>query len=293
MAPFRDKSVIWDGDGANGKYVDKGGFKYDIVSKTIVKTPFGEDMPRCFLANSPKEAEAIYLEFEKTLNSITYSYSVSTGLDKSDLFGEALIGLARASRDWDPKRSDNFKSYALFIIKDTLNEFVRNSSASIAVPSYIKKANSNLVKIKYICEQHNVCWETVVYENKFPVSFEKHEIDQCHLIISNISRAAERAGVKYSKFIERIELIPEDIEFVNQSAPETHKREMEIVEASLIVEKLKEYMDDDELAICERIMADLSFEQIGAELNRTKAWVSTKLSNLKKKILSMMEDETL
>jgi RNA polymerase sigma factor (sigma-70 family) len=291
MTPFRDKSVKWDGNNAAGRYENKDGYKFDVISQTILKK--AEEMPEYFLADTPIEAENIYGRFEKILNNLAYSYSISTGINKSDLFGEALIGLARAYRDWDPSRSDNFEVYAKFVIRDTLNEFVRSNSAIISVPAYIKKANSNLKNIKSICEEHNVDWKTFVIEREVSKKMNMENALKCSKLIGNIISAAERAGVPYEKFVERIETIPSDMEYVEQIPHEVHKRSSEMLEAACIVEKLKEYMTEQELLICEGIMLDKSFDEIGISLGKSKSWVSGKLRKLKKKILSMMEDDIL
>lgn len=291
MTPFREKSIKWDGNDDDGRYKNKGGYKFDIITQTVLKK--SEDMPACFLADTPKEAEHIYKQFEKILNHFAYSYSVSTNISKSDLFGEALIGLARAYRDWDPSRSDSFEIYARFVIRDTLNEFVRSNSAIISVPAYIKKANSNLKKVKSICEEHGVDWVAFVIDQQIPNDMHMESALKCSKLVGNIILAADRAKVDYVKFVERIELIPEDVEYVEQIPHEVHKRDSETLEAAIIVEKLKEYMTDQELLICEGIMLDKSFDEIGNDLGKTKSWVSGKLKALKKRILSMMEDGTL
>ena len=291
MTPFREKPLKWDGNTDDGRYENKGGYKFDVITQTVLKK--SEDMPACFLADTPIEAENIYKQFEKILNHFAYSYSISTGISKADLFGEALIGLARAYRDWNPDRSDNFEVYARFVIRDTLNEFVRSNSAIISVPSYIKKANSNLKRVKAVCEEHNVDWRTFVIEREVPNEMNMENALKCSKLIGNLISAAERAGVDYAKFVERVELVPEDMEYIDQTPPEIHKRDSETLEAAIIVEKLKEHMTEQELLICEGIMLDKSFDEIGADLGKSKSWVSGKLKALKKRIISMMEDGTL
>jgi len=297
MTPFKDKPINWDGNDDDGRYKNKGGYKFDVITQTVLKKT--EEMPAYFLADTPVEAENIYNRFEKILNNLSYSYSISTGMSKSDLFGESLIGLARAYRDWDPTRSDNFEAYAKFVIRDTLNEFVRSNSAIISVPVYIKKANSNLKKIKMICEKLNIDWKIVIVEKTTSeevyssCGIFSSDIEKCLDLAKNISLAAKRAGVAYEKFVERIEVIPTDTEYVEQVPNEIHKRNSETLEAACIVEKLKEYMTEQELLICEGIMLDKSFDEIGATFGKSKSWVSGKLTALKKRILSMMEEGTL
>lgn len=291
MTPFREKPVEWDGDDANGRYKNREGFKYDIVTKTVVKK--AEHMPKCYLADTQKEAEAIYSQFEKVLNKLASSYAINTGLSKADLFGEGLIGLGRAYRDWDPKRSDNFRTYAIFRIKDALGEFVRDNASAISVPSYIKKAHANIREIKAICEATSIDCLTVIEEQELPDELDIEDAIRCASLVKNLINAAKRAGTSYEKFLERIKLIPEDVEYIDQTPPEVHRREIEMLEAAIVVEKLKEHMDDTELSICEGIMLDRSYEEIGKELGKSKAWVAGKLKALKERIIIMMQDGKL
>lgn len=291
MTPFRDRPVKWDGLDNNGRYKNKDGYKFDIVTKTVVKKP--EEMPLYFLADTPEEAEAIYSRFKKTLNNFAYSYAMSTNLNRTDLFGEALIGLARAYRDWDPLRSNDFEAYARFVIKDALNEFVRDNLTIVTIPAYVKKANANLKKIKSICAAYDIDWKRLVIDQKVSTKMNTEDSIVCTKLIENLLLAAKRAKVDYVKFIERIELVPENVEYTDQTPFEVHKRESEMCEAAMIVEKLKEYMDKQELAICTGIMEDKSFDEIGKEMKRSKSWVSGKLKNLRERIILMMEEGTL
>ena len=288
MSPFRNKPVKWTGDD-NSCYKNNGGYKYDIVNKTIVKR--AEDMPACYLADTLKEAEYIYSQFEHTLNELARSYSINTGLNKADLFSEGLIGLGRAYRDWDPDRSDNFKTYAIYRIKDSLGEFVRNNSSTVSVPSYIKKAYANLREIKSICEAAEIDYDAVAEKQELPDGLDVADAVRCAELISNLINAANRAKIKYCNFLDRLTLIPEDVEYIEQAPPEVHQRKIEMLEAAVVVEKLKEYMDKEELAICDGIMLDKSYAQIGKELGRSKSWVSGKLKKLKERILIMVRKD--
>ena len=291
MTPFRQKPVKWDGEDEDGRYENKGGFKFNIMTHSVVRQD--EKMPKHFLADTPEEAVAVYDRYEKLLNNMAYSYAISTGLSKVDLFGESLIGLARAYRDWDVSRGGSFRTYAIYKIKDALNECVRENSATISVPAYVKKANSNLRELKSICEQYDIDWQELAIEQEIPDELEMDDAVRCTRLVENLIRAADRAKVDYEKFIDRVSFIPEDADFSEQIAPEISKREQERLEAALVVEKLKEHMDDDELAICDGIMKEKSFDEIGKELGKSKAWVSGRLSKLRDRIIEMMEAGTL
>lgn len=262
-------------------------FKYDIVKQSVVKKT--ENMPLYFLANTLEEAEETYNKFSGLLNKIAYSYATTTGLHKGDLFGEALMGLAVAKRDWDPKRSKSFKSYAVFRIKDTLNEFVRNNNSLVSVPSYVKKSNNHIRELIGLCEWAQANPKEFIMEKEIPEELDIDDAYRFDELISLLDSAAKRAKVDYKTYVERVFELPKDVDQKDQSSKEIDGRQQEILEAALVVEKLKEYMDEEELAICDGIMADLSYSEIGKKLGKSKGWVSIKLACLRERIISKMK----
>jgi RNA polymerase sigma factor (sigma-70 family) len=291
MSPFKEKLVQWDGDEKGGRYKNLNGFKYDIVAKTMAKK--AEDMPACYLAETPKEAQALYDRFEKFLNIKSSAYAKTTGLSKADLFGEGLIGLGRAYRDWDPSRSDDFTVFAKFRIKDALNEFVRGNISTVSVPVYIRKSQANYMEVKSICEAANVDFDYVIKEQELPDELEPNDAIRIHNLILNINRYAERAKISYEEMLNRIVLVPNETEIQEYIEPEDHKREIEKVEATIVVEKLKAHMNENELLICDGIMKGKSYLQIAKEMGMSKGWVSGQLKQLKERIIKMIHDGRL
>lgn len=99
-----------------------------------------EEFRKCFLADTEKEGVKLLKEFDSTLKLLANKSSILTGLDEKDLYQEGVIGLARANRDFDEERSDNFHIFAIYKIKDALREFGTTQSISIKSPQYTKDA---------------------------------------------------------------------------------------------------------------------------------------------------------
>jgi RNA polymerase sigma factor (sigma-70 family) len=277
MTPFREKPVKWKKeDNHTGRYKNVDGFKFDIIKQTVVIRP--ETMSKYFLADTPEEAEALYNRYSGLLNALAYSYAISTGLQKDDLFGEALIGLGRAYRDWNINRSDDFKMYAVYRIKDALNEFTRNNIASVAVPAYIKKSHNHVIELKTIFAKYNLS----IYDNIIDI-IKTNDKHRCNYLIDKLKKAANRAKVDYKKFIERVEYIPENCIF-NENV--LYDENEESLETALTIKKLQTYMDSTELSICQDIMKGISYDQIGKEFNKNSVWVRRKLDKLRDKIIA-------
>lgn len=281
MTPFRDKKVKWeDNDSATGRYKNVDGFKFDIIKQTIVRQP--EMMPKHFLADTPEEAEVLYKQYSNLLNALAYNYAISTGLQKVDLFGEALIGLGRAYRDWDNNRSDNFKTYAIYRIKDALNEFTRSNMTSVTVPSYIKKSHTHVVKLKSIFSEYDLSTDTVLLCGKIDKRIEGSDKKKCIYLVDKLNKAATRAKVNYRKFVERVEYIPEDSVFDDSILYNDEKS----LETTLMIKNLQTHMDPIELALCQDIMSGFSYEEIGNKFNKNSVWVRRKLDKLRDKIIA-------
>lgn len=266
-------------------------FKYDVIHKTSVDSY--DKLPKFFFADNPIDAEKLYFKFKKLLNSISYSYAISTGIPKSDLFGEALLGLAKANCDWDNKRSDCFRTYAIFRIKDVLNEYVRKNSQIITIPSYIKKANTLLNRIKGLLEKFEIgpddIYKVINTSDISSIEIPYSSKETCKEMLSSLNSAAIRAGVEYEAFVKRVEYLPIGIDLdttVNNKFQETDKEQLR---AAIMVGKLKKYMNKNELLICNGIMKDLTYKEIGRGFEKSDAWVGKQLKNLKKKLLARIK----
>jgi RNA polymerase sigma factor (sigma-70 family) len=288
--PFRSSPVKWENeDGSNSRYKNVGGFKYDVIKKSVVYSK--EEMPKYFLADTSEEAEALYKDYDKLLNNMSFSYAKATGVSKSDLFGEALIGLGRARRDWNEGRSTDFKILAIYYIKDALNEFVRKNSLTVHVPAYIKKSHYNLEELKRLLDLHDIGHD-IVYSGSINIDLPGSIEEQVRDIIIKLHYAAERADVPYEKFIDRIEYIPTvSIDDLIGPSVEEVVRHKERIEAALIVDRIKEYMDDEELSIAEGIMEGKSYREISEEHGQPAHWSHYKIKRFRDRLLKTMEEK--
>jgi RNA polymerase sigma factor (sigma-70 family) len=275
--PIRQKPKKWNEEKDTTRYKNVDGYKYDILKQTMVYDY--EEMPKFFLADSEKDAEKLFNDFSKILNKLSYSYATLTGLDKSDLFGEALIGLGRASRDFDKGRSDNFKNFAIMKIKDALNEYARKNSLSVSIPNYILLAHRNIEILKKNLEVNHI-------ENIKDLPEENNQVVL-------LKRAAERANITLDELIERSEFIPSDVEYkeyFDVETPSTIEEDQDRIFKILTVRKLLSLMDETEKKIADGIMEGKSYMEIGAEFGKTDAWVVYKLNKFRERLKVKKED---
>lgn len=269
--PVRDKPVKWDGEHEKGRYKNVNGYKYDVLKQTVVHET--EEMPAYFIADTQEEAEKIYNDYSGILNGLSYTYSQSTGIDKSDLFGEALIGLGRAYRDFDPERNNNFKNFAILKIKDALNEYTRKNSTSISVPAYIKSANSKIEKLKEILGENHIEDLSNLPRNK-----------KTEHLIELLENIAERAGIETRKLLERATYIPSNTVYDEDYIVEFNNNPEENMERHLMVKQLIDSMGEVEKSIAEGIMSGKTYEEIAQEHGKSPSWVIYKLKKFKERL---------
>lgn len=277
--------------------MDNKKFKYDIIHKTSIDTY--EKLPKFFLADDPIEAEELYAKFSNLLNSISYTYSTISGIPKSDLFGEALLGLARANRDWNTIYDSNFATYVAFRIKDVLNEYIRCNAQIVTIPSYIKKASILLNKIKRLLKKFEVdsndIYKVIIVGDVKNINIPNKQKRVCKKMLETLVAASIRAKADYTKFIERIECLPTDVIIDNQTEPKSQRFSDEELNAAILVEKLKKYMNKNEIAICNGIMIGLTYKEIGIKFvpSRSDAWVAKQIKELRKKLLTKIGKEDI
>jgi len=258
--------------------------KYDVVQITKTK----EGFPTFFLADNQAEAEEIYLTFSSTLNYWAYNYALATGLNKGDLFSEALIGLAKAKRDFDPDRSSNFRNFAIQKIKDELNRHVRKFHTIVSVPAYIKNANRNVYKLIDLLLSNgasNDTINTILTGGKTEVP--EHIADECDRLITYLEKAAIRAKVTFVELVDRSGSLPSSLCYEDEVEVDSDTEEQ--MYAALVVESLKKYMTDIELEIAESIMEGKTYKEIGEEHNRSDAWVAGKLKKMRERLLKKIQ----
>lgn len=233
-----------------------------------------------FLGNSEEEAEKTFLEYEGLLNKIANSYSEATGIDKGDLFGEAITGLAKAKRDHNPKKAA-LSTYAVRIITDILNEYSRRNAMAVSVPSYIQKAHGIIERIKGLLIAHNLNFGTTTINGSGEVP-EDIKVNYDYLV-GKLTNAANRAGISMEVLITRAEFAPISIEC------EVDELEMEVIASSeALVAELKTWMTDEEWFISQGVMEDKTYDQIGIELGMSGSNVGLIFKDLRAKIKNRM-----
>jgi len=269
-------------------------YKFEII-KTIPITK-NVDLPRYILAESQEKAEKIYKNFSNMLNKMAYRYSQITGLEKADLFGEAVLGLAEAYKTWSEistssikKTHITFKMHANFFIKDYLNEYIRHNVTSVKIPSYLMKAINNFRKFKNELNTFNITdkeIELLIVNNNLKTIntlITKNVYVKVSKILKNLNSAAERASITIKELYDRSNLISFYTEELNINI--NNNLSEESINTAILINDLKTKMNDNELLISNYIMDGYTIIEIGKLMGKSTHWVRYQLKKFKDKVL--------
>lgn len=260
-------------------------YKYEIVSTHSHNNPQDSEFPPYMLGNTLLEAEQTFNAFESYINNIADMYATASNIDKEELFGDAVIALGRAKRDFNPSIG-HFIPYAKFLILDSMNECVRRNRTLIKVPSYVSKSNIIINRVKrlseeYIVDNHNVMLDDVDTMDEIPADIKL----QIHKDRGLLCNAAMRAGITYEELIERAEFTPlvifEHDNYIDKVPLEV---EHESVIDKMIVNCVLPLLTKDELSVANLLMSDMNRNDISKILKRSDDWVLNRMKGIKTKI---------
>jgi hypothetical protein len=263
--------------------------KIDIVSST--STEGREKFLPYYLGNTAEEAETTYKDFLKLVETMANSYSRATSVPYEDYFGEAITGLARAKRDWDPSRGQcKFRNFAILKIKNALNECCRKNNSIVSVPDYIKKANRYINNIKAILYWYDSISRDdirfiIITSNAYSPITEEVLLSDIEKIEVELSKF-DRLSNNNEELFDRAEFIPSNEEYEEGITPnEAHDREQYYLGIMSTVSSLEERMTSEELHVARGIMAGKTYDEIGRSHipQRSVAWVWSKLADMKEK----------
>lgn len=231
------------------------------------ETESSESSMPYLLGDTLEETQELYQQYEKDLNTLAYSYAKTYGLDKSDLFIEALLGLSKAVDSFDNTRSDDFNTYAITKIKDSLEVFVRRMRSVVSIPAYISKAHS-------------------IWKRMTDPTLSEADRNTARKMLEN---AATRSGMTIENLIKRAETLPTktDYEIEAEYNLVDGSREVKRIIATTTVDQLFTYLSPSEKRVAEGLMDGWSQSEIAETYGITPSAVSQTVKKMKRKVLKL------
>jgi RNA polymerase sigma factor (sigma-70 family) len=254
-----------------------------------------EKFCKCFVADTEGEADQLLKEYDYILKLLANKVSNLTGLDKEDLYQEGIIGLARARRDFDEERSDNFKIFAVYKIKDAMREFGTTQAMSIRVPQYTKDA----------MRLANVLKECLVKAGEYPYNAlvdmwgasskytSNNPLDRSiRKARQNLMNLAQRSHTSVRQLLDRSEMMPffvlDTIEWNDMDIKGYASEEDDLIKklyAGEMVSRLRNHLSEEEYnLLVDRYVKGMTVRELAPVMGISAPHVSDKTQALLQKV---------
>jgi len=271
---------------------NKTGYKYKYeVIKTKDATLYNDNDAylEYMLGATLEDAEKTFREFSVYINRLARFYSTISGIDRTEFFGEGVIALGKAKRDYN-KRLGEFSSYAKYIMSDAMNEYVRKNRTPIKIPSYVYKANKIVNRIKKDIEVYKdfISTDDVLYSDI--TDSEIHEV-----IISKVNKnknllisAAKRASISYDELVDRARQLPlviklDVVEFEVVNVDDTYTS----LPIKLFVKEIMTFLPKGAQTVAKLIMEDKDKSEISKITQKPCYWVNKQMNIIKSTFLGI------
>jgi len=178
-----------------------------------------EQFLKHFIADTEEEAIQLLEDYDTDITMLANKVSQLTGISNEDLKQEGIIGLARAKREFEESRSDNFRIFAIYKIKDAMREFVTMQGSNVRAPQYVKDALKLAEKLKaLIGKEHFVEYSTLldVWNMLDNIRITRPLAKDVESVKNSLENLADRSHTSVPQLLERAIFIPDfDVDIVD------------------------------------------------------------------------------
>ncbi len=249
-----------------------------------------------FIADTEEQAERMMQTYNKDIGFLASKLSSLTGVDSEDLYQEGLIGLARANRDFEEGRSENFRIFAIYKIKDAMKAFITRQAINIRSPQYLKDALRLITALKLNMSkavQLDYQALTDIWDRSKVFKSEKSLMETVDSIRDSLIGLAERSHTSVPQLLERLDLLPisvmgvKDYGVIDNFVP-PHQIEDNLIELILAKDSVSNLKDlltaDDFKLLYDRFVEGVTVRELERELGIKAASIVIRTNNIVKKI---------
>lgn len=91
-------------------------------------------------------------EYKRLVSNMAHKY-VRGRVEYEDLLQEAYVGLIMAERDFDPERSEDFRTYAITRMRGRMYEYGIRNDTLISIPTHVAKAVSYIRQMEKLLDK--------------------------------------------------------------------------------------------------------------------------------------------
>lgn len=258
------------------------------------------------VANSlPEESKAEVVKhiasYERLIYKMARKY-VRNRVEFDDLIQEALTGLILACRDFDPERSTNFHTYAIYRMKGKMYEYCIGNESPIYIPtqvakaaSYVKQMQRLLDKEPYLFDKGGVIGEIIfTKEHSEETNINpsvKADLKELKRKLGNIANNSKTGYTHLAKLaMESLSMIVSD-EVLAKCPKETDLVE-DLVANKEAINQLREALGEKKYTVISMRFAQYNLREISEELERL-GYVNKQGKRITRQAVKAILDETL
>lgn len=243
-----------------------------------------------FLGNTPEESDTLYKTFQTDLTMLSRKASILSGLDKEDLFQESVIGLARAARDFDEGRSEDFRIFAIYKIKDAIRDYIASQQKDIRVPQYISDAISLMRQLAQALKKGISLPDYLSLSEIWRISTgfrsEPSLEEDVERLRTSLKNLAVRTHTSVPELLERVEFMPtisiditETVDADMVTDPETEV--VSVMSNKVAIENLKRFLSKEDFKLLYMRFAEgYTYKELESEFGITEESLNVKVKKL-------------
>jgi len=222
-----------------------------------------------------KDVERHYDEYLRLIQKMAHKYK-RTRVEYDDLVQEALFGLVLACRDFNPERSTDFHTYAIYRMKGKMYEYCIGNENPIYVPTHVAKAASYVKQMQRLLDREPLFMEDSDSITAI-IAVEEHEIEAelNPLVLRDLRELKRKLGniaghskMKYAplakRAMESLSLVVSDD--VLSKYPKENEIVEEIVSNRQLSEQLRESLGEKRFAVLSMRALDYTLKEISEQL---------------------------
>ena len=127
-----------------------------------------------------------------------------------DLIACGIMGLLEATRNFDPKRSTNFKAYAITRVKGRIYEYCISNTSNITIPTHVGKSRVYVERLTRLLEKEPTLFRTgvvpkdiiSVWEHPHECNLNPRTLEQIRKIKVMVSKIAKNSKTTYEVLVK-------------------------------------------------------------------------------------------
>ena len=251
--------------------------------------------------SAKKDLEEKLPSYKKLIHKMAHKY-VRNRVEYDDLVQEALYGFMLACRDFDPSRSDDFHTYAIYRMKGKMYEYCIGNENPIYVPTHVAKAASYVKQMQRLLDKEPAFMEQAariqdviaVHEHTSEGELSEAGFAALRELKRKLNNIANNSKMNYERLaglaMESLSMIVSDD--ILSKYPEESELVEDLVSNRELSEQLRESLGEKKFTVVSMKALGWSLREIAEQLEKL-GYTNKKGERVTRQAVKAMLDDTL